>query len=301
MFVTIPVDLIDSMIVANTAPQSGDDEYPGIVHWDAMTGIYAAGQYVIYAPDQNVYRAASETLDTDIPGLSDKWVFIARNNPYRMIDGRVSSKTIADGGYNSTFALNGVAGALAGFGISGVNSIHITVTGSDYDRTIQMQDNSEVTDEWLYFMAPIRYRTSFAIYDLPAEVDPQVNIDFITTTTAYVGEILFGNRRELGVAIDGSGFDNDDLSYVTYDDFGDVDETVLRPNIDILNYDVRVNSNRIGYLRNTLASIGKTKKCIWAGSADPFDDLLGYGFYQNFSTIIYSDTSDVSIKVRTVA
>ena len=199
-----------------------------------------------------------------------------------------------------------IVGALAGFAINGVTVVNITVSSVidpsiDYDRDIQMQDNTEVTDEWLYFFAPISYRTSFIVYDLPPALDAVITIDFQSTSTASVGEIVIGNRRTLGTAIDGSGFDNADLSVVNYDAYGDVSGKTIRPNIDLVNYNVKVDSNRIGFLRNTLESIGKTTECVWAGSIEPFDDLLAYGFYESFSNIIYSAVSDCSIKVRTLA
>lgn len=298
MYVTPSITVTDAMVTATTAPDSGTDEYPGIVTWTATS--FSLNDYVLHTPTQAVYQANDATIAGDVPGASTKWTSIAKNNPLRMFDDFIASQTVADGGYSTTITASGIVGAVAGFNISGVSTIDITVADTPYTKTIQMLDNSEVTNEWWYFFAPIVYRTSFAIYDLPGESDPEITMVFNTTATARVGEILIGNRKGLGTAIDGSGFDNDDLSYVTYDDFGNVDATIVRPNRNLLNYNVKISSNRIGYLRTTLENIGKTKKCVWAGSTDTFDDMLGYGFYESFSCIIYSGTSDVSIKVRTV-
>lgn len=298
MFVVPGVEVTDAMVTATTAPDSGDDEYPGIVAWTAVS--FSLGAYVLHAATDSVYRANAAVISTDVPGASAKWTFIARNNPLRMFDGIVESQTIADDGFTTTITATGIIGSLAGFNISGVSAINITVDDTPYDNTIQMIDNSGVINEWWYFFAPIVYRTSFAVYDLPGQIDPVINLEFQTTAIARVGEIVVGNRYELGTAIDGSGFENDDLSYIPYDEFGNPGQPVIRPNRNVLNYNVKVNSNRIGYLRTTLENIGKTRKCAWAGSNDPFDDLLGYGFYETFSSIIYSGTSDVSIKVRTV-
>ena len=301
MYVTIPITLTDAMITATTAPDSGTGEYPGIVIWTATS--FGSGDYVLHTPTNSVYRASSAATSGDVPGVAVLWVFQAKNNPYRLIDGTQSSATSAPGGFNMSIEHGTVAGALAGFNISGVASIVVSVNsdGEGYSRTIYMNDNSEVINEWWYFFAPITYRSSFVIYDLPPSIAPTIDIEFVTTATASVGEIVIGNRRTLGAAIDGSGFDNDDLSYVAYDEFGNVTDTVIRPNIDAISYDVKLDSNKVRYLRNTLKSIGKTTKCVWAGSIEPFDDLLSYGFYENFSVIIYSNTSDCSIKVRTVA
>jgi hypothetical protein len=298
MYVIPAITVTDAMVTASTAPDSGIDEYPGIVTWTATS--FSLADYVLHTPTQSVYRANDAVISTDVPGVSDKWSFVAKNNPLRMFDGKVSSQTIAEDGLIATLEPGGIVGSIAGFNISGIETINITVDGTPYDRTIQMIDNSGVTNEWWYFFAPIAYRTSFAIYDLPGEVDPIINIDFQTTAIAKVGEIVIGNRRNIGTAIDGSGFENDDLSYIPYDEFGNPGEPVIRSNRNILNYNVKIDSSQIGFLRATLESIGKTKKCVWAGSTDPFDDLLGFGFYETFSSIIYSGTSDVSIKVRTV-
>lgn len=307
MYVTPAVTITDAMVTSTTAPDSIDTDtdpntgailYPGLVVWTATS--FAEYAYVLHTPTQSIWQANAATVGGDVPGASTKWTFIAKNNPLRMFDGKIASQTVADDGFSTTVTASGIVGSLAGFNISGVSVINITVDGTTYDRDIQMLDNSGVTNEWWYFFAPIVYRTSFAVYDLPGTNNPEITMDFQTTGTARVGEIIIGNRKQLGVAIDGSGFDNDDLSYVTYDDFGNVDETIVRPNRNILNYNVKTPSDRINYLRTTLENIGKTRKCAWAGSTDVFDDMLGYGFYETFSCIIYSDTSDVSIKVRTV-
>jgi len=304
MYVTIPRPITDAMITDTNAPDSSTSDYPGIVTWTATS--FALEDYVIYTPDNSVYRANAAVISTDVPGVSAKWTYIDKNNPYRLVNGIISSPTVAEDGFFTEVTVGGIVGTAAAFAVTGVSVVNITVDsvaegGEVYNRDIQMQDNTEVTDEWLYFMAPISYRSSFVVYDLPPALDAVVTFDFQSTSTASVGELVLGNRRTLGTAIDGSGFDNADLSRVNYDAFGNISGKELRPNINLVNYNVKVDSNRIGFLRNTLESIGKTKECVWSGSTDSFDDLLSYGFYESFSNIIYSGTSDVSIKVKTIA
>lgn len=304
MYVTIPVTISDAMITDTDAPDSSVTDYPGIVTWTATS--FSLEDYVIYTPDNSIYRANAAVISTDVPGTSAKWTYIDKNNPYRLINGVISSPTVADDGFFVEVSVSTIVAVAAGFAISGVAVVNIKVDsvtdgGNIYDEDIQMQDNTEVTDEWLYFFAPISYRSSFVVYDLPPALDAVITVDFQTTSTASVGELVIGNRRTLGTAIDGSGFDNADLSRVDYDAFGNISGKTTRPNIDLVSYNVKVDSSRIGYLRNTLKSIGKTKECIWAGSSDPFDDLLCYGFYESFSNIVYSGTSDCSIKVKTIA
>ena len=307
MYVTIPKPITDAMITGTNAPDSSTTDYPGITTWAA--GSYTVGAYVIYPPENAIYRCAVNTSTVPPTGAAEdpqKWVYVDKNNPYRLTDGIISSPTVSEDGFYIDITPSGVTGALAAFEVSGVNVVNITVDsvlsgGEIYNRDIQMQDNTEVTDEWLYFFAPITYRSSFVVYDLPPASDAIITVDFQSTSTASVGELVIGNRRTLGTAIDGSGFDNADLSRVNYNDFGEITGKTIRPNINLINYNVKVDSSRIGYLRNILETIGKTTECVWAGSADSFDDLLAYGFYESFSNIIYSETSDCTIKVRTIA
>ncbi len=292
MIVVIPKTITDGMVVSTTAPNSPYDE------WTAMS--YPESTTVLYMADNSIYTSAAAVISTDVPGDSEKWVFQGKNNPYRLFDGKVNSPTVAEDGFTTTVEITGtIVDSLAGFGIFGVTQINLSVDSEGYYREIFMQDNSGVLDWWTYYFSPIIYKTSFIVYDLPATLVAEIEMEFVSTSTASVGEIKIGPRRTIGTAIDGSGFDNDDLSRVDYDDFGNVTGKTIRPNIDVINYDVKVDSDKIQYLRNTLREIGKTTECVWSGSANENDDLLAYGFYTGFSSIIYSGTSDVSITVRT--
>lgn len=303
MIVVIPKPITDSMISSNTAPASSDTDYPGLTTWAA--GTYADGDYVFYSPNNSIYQSNADSNTTVPPtGAAEvppKWTFIAKDNKYRLFDGIISNPTIAEDG----FSLNVTPGAvildsLAGFNIEGVNAVVITESDTGYSRTIEMQDNSAVIDWWTYYFSPIEYKTSFVIYDLPATLDAVIGIDFQTTSTASVGEIVIGNRYTLGTAVHGSGFQNADLSRVDYDDFGNVTGKIIRPNIDIIDFDVRVETDDIGRLRRIIKKIGKTTECVWSGSTSEMDNLLCYGFYEEFSVLInYPTVSDCSIKVRT--
>lgn len=301
MIVAIPRVITDAMITGTDAPDSSSADYSGLVEWTATS--YSVDQYVLHTATQSIYRANAAVISTDVPGASSKWTFIAKNNPYRLIDGKINSPTVADDGFYTEFTISGnIVDSLAGFGISGVDSITISVSGTSYSRTIQMQDNSGIVDWWTYYFSPIISKDKFVVYDLPAELNAVITAEFNSTTTSIVGEIVIGTRRSIGTAIHGSGFSNADLSRVEYDEFGNVTGKIIRPNIDTIDYDVKLDTNSIGYARNTLKSIGKTTECVWAGSNSEDDDLLCYGFYEDFSVVIsYPTVSDCSIKVRTLA
>jgi len=302
MIVVIPKIITDAMITDTDAPDSSSADYAGLVTWTATS--YSEGQYVLHTPTQSIYRAASNASHTDVPGVAtDVWIFQAKNNPYRLIDGKINSPTVADGDFFTEFTISGnIVDSLAGFGITGVESITLSVAGTAYNRTIQMQDNTAIIDWWTYYFSPIISKDKFVVYDLPAKLDAVITAEFNSTTTASVGEIVIGNRRTLGTAIHGSGFSNADLSRVEYDEFGNVTGKIIRPNIDTVDYDVKLETSSIGYARNTLKSIGKTTECVWAGSNAEDDDLLCYGFYEDFSVVIsYPTVSDCTIKVRTLA
>ncbi len=306
MIVVIPKTITDGMVTSD-APDSSSADYPGLVNWTATS--YSIDQYVLHTPTQNVWRANAAVIATDVPGVSAKWTFVSRNNPLRLIDGQLINTTVAPGGF--TMSISGFAEVLSSiccFNVRGVSLVKITVAedGDDifYDE-IEMQDNSVVLDEWdYYFVPPVEYR-SFAFHNLVATVDGIYTIEFVSSSTAEVGEFIVGNLQTIGTAIMGSGFDNADLSRVEYDEnFGNVIGTIKRPNRNVFNYDVRIDSqlgHSVSNTRNIVEDIGKTTLCVWAGSDDVHDDLLAFGFYDRFRVVIPdAKVSDCSITVNGV-
>ena len=101
MYVTIPKPITDAMVTDNTAPDSSSSDvdpktgeilYPGLTTWSA--GAYLEGAYVLYSPNNSIYRAAANTSDNPATGAAlavPTWVFIDKNNPYRFLNGKVSS------------------------------------------------------------------------------------------------------------------------------------------------------------------------------------------------------------------
>lgn len=306
MIVVIPKTITDGMVTSD-APDSSSAEYPGLVTWTATS--YSIDQYVLHSPTQNVWRANAAVIATDVPGVSAKWTFVSRNNPLRLIDGQLINTTVAPGGF--TMSISGFAEVLSSiccFNVRGVSLVKITVAedGDDifYDE-IEMQDNSVVLDEWdYYFVPPVEYR-SFAFHNLVATVDGVYTVEFVSSSTAEVGEFMVGNLQNIGTAIMGSGFDNADLSRVEYDeDFGSIIGTIKRPNRNVFNYDVKIDSqlgHSVSNTRNIVEDIGKTTLCVWAGSDDVHDDLLAFGFYDRFRVVIPdAKVSDCSITVNGV-
>lgn len=306
MIVVIPKTITDSM-VSSTAPDSSSTEYPGLVTWTASS--YSVDQYVLHTATQGVYRANASVISTDVPGTSAKWTFIAKNNPLRLIDGKLVDATVSPGGF--TMTITGFAEVLSSiccFNVRGVEKVVITVTEGAteiFSDEIEMQDNSMVLDEWDYFfLPPVEYRT-FAFHDLPATVTGVYTIEFQSSSIASVGEMVVGNLQTIGTAIMGCGFDNADLSRVQYDeDFGNITGIIKRPNRNVFNYDIKINSlegHSVENTRNIVEDIGKSTICVWAATDEIHDKLLALGFYDRFRVVIPDVlVSDCSITVNGV-
>jgi hypothetical protein len=306
MIVGVPEIITDAMITSD-APSYTSANFPGMVDWTATD--FSEDQYVLYDGDNSVYRANAAVIATDVPGDSEKWTFIAKNNPYRLIDGVLGSATQADGGF--TMSIDGftkVLSSVACFNVRGVEKVILRVTedGDDiFEDEVEMQDNSMVMDEWDYFFLLPREFRSFAFHDLPATVTGVYHLEFQSSSTAVVGELIMTNIQTVGTAIMGCGFDNADLSRVQYDeDFGAIKGIIRRPNRNIFSYDVRIDSlsgHSVENSRNILEDIGKSTLCFWAATTDIHDKLLAYGFYDRFSVVIPSvPVSDCSITVNGV-
>ena len=160
-----------------------------------------------------------------------------------------------------------------------------------------------VMDEWDYFfLEPVEYRT-FAYHQLPATVTGVYTIEFQSSSTAVVGELILGNAQTIGTAIMGSGFDNADLSRVQYDeDFGNITGIIKRPNRNVFNYDIKIDTqsgHSVENTRNIVEDIGKSTICVWAATDDIHDKLLALGFYDRYRVVIPDITvPDCSITVN---
>lgn len=306
MLVVIPKAIADGMVTSD-APDSSSSDYPGLVMWTATS--YSVDQYVLHTSTQAVYRANASVISTDVPGVSDKWTYIAKNNPLRLIDGKLVDVTVAPGGF--TMSIDGfteVLSSICCFNVRGVEKVIITVTEGAteiFTDEIEMQNNDIVLDEWdYYFLPPVEYR-NFGYHNLPATVTGVYTIEFQSSSTAYVGELIIGNAQTIGTAIMGSGFDNADLSRVQYDeDFGNIVGIIKRPNRNVFNYDIKIDSlmgHSVENTRNIVEDIGKSTLCAWAATDDIHDKLLALGFYDRFRVVIPDvAVSDCSITVNGV-
>lgn len=306
MLVVIPKVITDDMVTSD-APDSSSADYPGLVTWSAIS--FSTDDYVLHTDTQAVYRANDATIGSDVPGASDKWTFIAKNNPLRLIDGQLVNVTVAPGGF--TMSITGLADVLSSlccFNVRGVERVVLTVTEDAveiFTDEIEMQNNEIVLDEWdYYFLPPVEYR-NFGYHNLPATVTGVYTIEFQSSSTAYVGELVIGSAQTIGTAIMGSGFDNADLSRVQYDeDFGNIIGIIKRPNRNVYNYDIKIDSqmgHSVENTRNIVEDIGKSTLCAWAATDDIHDKLLAYGFYDRFRVVIPDVlVSDCSITVNGV-
>ena len=227
----------------------------------------------------------------------------------RLIDGELVNATVAPGGF--TMSITGFSDVLSSvccFNVRGVEKVIITVTEDSLEifrDEIEMQNNEIVLDEWdYYFLPPVEYR-KFAYHNLPATVTGVYTIEFQSSATAIVGELILGNAQTIGTAIVGSGFDNADLSRVRYDeDFGKIIGITKRPNRNIYDYAIKIDTmegHSIENTQNIVEDIGKSTLCVWASTNDIHDKLLAYGFYDRFRVVIPDEiASDCSITVNGV-
>lgn len=277
--------------------------------WTA--GTYTLNEQRIY--DHRVYKViVSSTTDRPDLGVAadpPTWQDLGATNRYKMFDESISTQSY--GGLSGTdfswgFALEitplTVTNALAFFNMSDVLEIRVKVTdpgeGVIYNQTFDLLDNSEVDDWYSYFFEDIQQRTDLVVDNLPAYGSATIRVAFTGTpgTGAYVGEMVAGKIKDLGVTNFGTSVSIQDYSIKTTNEFGDIVVT-QRAYSKRADYDVTLETAQVGYVQKLLAEL-RTVPTVFIGD-EAREETVVYGFYKSFNIVLSTPSiSDCSIEVE---
>ena len=277
--------LVKSALINESALTSstiGEPDGAEIV-WSAYTSVI--GDRRINTTTHRIYEAVIVSTQDPADGVNASpptWVDVAPTNKWAMFD--AVNNTLS----NETTSLvveidtDTYIDSIAGFLISGVDSINVTVTdpfeGEVYNTDVAMVDDSGVVDLYTYYYSPFVNINKFALYDLPPYVNATITVTF-TGATLSVGSLVVGNRINLGVATMGSSRQLLDYSRFEEDSFGTLTVTTGRK-AKLVNYDVTIPIDRIDYTYDTIESI-TTIPSVWSATDDVNDPRLVLGYYRN--------------------
>lgn len=302
MRVIKPIEITDSLLTSSTIaePDSGE------VTWTAGTRLL--GERFISTVTHRVYEVVADPSTTDDPvdGVNANpatWVDVGPTNKFAMFDTINSTQSSETTQLVVVIDADQITNSIAGFSISGVTAINVTmddpIDGEVYNTDIDMVDNSEVSDWYYYFFAPIARSSSFALLDLPAYPDATI------TLTVDGGDILFGNlvlgnQLVLGAANYNTSVQLLDFSRKETDQFGNVTVVPGRTS-KLVNYDVTILKNRVNYVFDVIASL-TTVPAVWIGDDGTNDPTTVFGYYRDYQNNISSPTiTDATITIEGLA
>lgn len=270
--------------------------------WSA--GTYTIGVRRIY--EHKIYEVvASSTTDRPDVGaaaISPTWIFVSATNRFRMFDISVGSGTENTGTIDVTITPASVCDSVVLFNVDG-SSAQLIVKSSGgvtvYDKIISLADYTAINGYFDYFFAPITLTgaSEVAFLEIPnySGASFQLIVD-AGAGTAICGELIIGQKTELGVTNFGTSVGIKDYSVKNIDDFGNV-TIVQRAYSKRADYDVTVETVNVSAFTRLLASV-RTIPVVYIGD-DNRGETIVLGYYRDFSIVLSGPTiSECSLSVE---
>ena len=294
MKVIAPTTITDAILVSASVPETDYAE------WSSATA-YAIGDKVMIVATHQTYEAL--TAHTNKPPASSPadWLPLGATNRWRMFDNKVGTATEAVGSVSVTLT----PGIVTGVALFSVNAAQVQVVMTDplegvvFDRTIDLQDYTDITDWYAYFFEDVRRRPSLIIEGLPSYRTAQITITASggAAETVAIGSLVVGRLRTYAeTVLAGASAGIQDFSRKERDAWGNF-QVVERAFADLVRWRFLLPNNRIDAYREQMSALRATP-AVYVGS-DQFSSTVIYGFYRDFSVAIeYPDHSECTLEIE---
>ena len=273
-----------------------------VADWSA--GTYDLGDQAV--DDNQVYKVVADPSTTDRPSVGAAaspatWALMGWSNQLRMFrDGRDSYSSRNESiGVTLNFAeIVNTLGALGLQGISATLTVVDSVEGTVYDETVSLVDIG-VDDWWEYFFAPYEFNDTAIFDNMPPYLGADINlsVDAATETDEVrAGRVIAGYEQPLGVTNYGVSVSILDYSDKQRDGFGNL-TLVPRRTVRLVDYDVKVQTNKVDFVVRALENISSTATLFIGDNS--FSSSITFGVYRDLSQGIDSPSiSDLTIQVE---
>lgn len=257
-------------------------------------GDYEVDEQLVDVTTHRKYQCAVPTVENPVDGvlkIPPTWIDIGPTNKYAMFDDEVQTATVGTSPMVITATPGIIANGLAMFNVSGASTINVTVnsaaSGEVYNKDINMNDSSNVTDAWTYYFTPIIRIDRFVLLDIPPYNDATITVTLTGAGDISAGVLAIGPQIEIGVANYNTEIQLLDFSTRERDTFGNF-KTVKRAIADLVKFDVTIPKANVSYVRNQFKLLSQVPT-VWVGGGGGVDDpTLVYGYYENFVNNISS-------------
>lgn len=305
MIIIPPVTITDANLTATNVTETDETDWLTAtayviddVRQETTPNIHTVYICVLgHTSDADNRPSVDVNLDT---GLGTYWTRQSATNTWAMFTDQISDQTEKATSIVVTITPTEVTNSIAFFNVAGTE---ITVEVDDptdgvvYDTTVNLQDSAGINNWYDYYFSPIIQKAEVALLDLPPYSGAAINITISAPAgTAKCGLVVIGYQKLLGVSNHGTSVSNIDYSKKDLDTFGR--PVIIQRNYSKrADYDVTVQTSRIGYVQRTLGNL-RTTPVVWVGDANDEATII-YGYYRDFS-ILYNNvnTSPATIEVE---
>jgi hypothetical protein len=299
MKVIQPLVVTTAMLSASNVPETDYAEW-------AVGTAYVIGNRVIKAATHRIYEClvahTGADPETNLTGVSPKWMDYAPTNRWAMFDNVVGTITRQAGTITQTL-LPGPFNSLALLGVKG-DLVTITIKGSVggavvYSKLIAM-DATPIASLFDWFFLPYEQREDIILTDIPYQyATPELTVTVTAGAgNAECGVCKFGEVTLIGGTQYGATAGITDYSIKQADDFGNY-SVVKRSFAKRATFSVQTEGSKFNHIFRTLAVLRATP-CIWIGTEElNYEPLTIYGFYKDFSIdIAYPTTNMCSLEIE---
>jgi hypothetical protein len=262
--------------------------------------LWTAGTYTLGTQrykDIWLYEVIADPSTTKEPGVAGSqtdWKLVGAINKYKMIDNRANSVSTKTTSMSISITCPSILESLALLNIQGI-SVRVkidtieTVPVNIFDRTIQLQDYSEVFDWWDYFYGTSSEKNEVLITDIPPYANVTVSIE-ISGPVCSLGEVSLGKLFDLGWTQFESSCSILDYSRKEVSDTGD---TVLVQGVFVkkIDYSIQIPRAKTSSIYKFLSQYRATP-LVWIGEVER-EELSVFGFYRDFNIILSNPAVDL--------
>ena len=245
------------------------------------TSLYASRDHISHKVYQSLVGSNLANFPpTDISATTPKWTEMCATNRWKALDGKIFNQATLGTSLIYKFGSMGVIKAAACLNLF-ANSVKFEATTGSYSNTV----TTGATD----------------IVDLAL---PGGGSDIITITIAQsvypyypkVGEIILGNKYNLGTLRPSPTVSITDYSTKTQDEYGDL-TIVPRSYSKKMSVGIQIPTASVDAVFNKLAGYRSTP-LVWVGST-AYSSLIIYGFFKDFSIVFSSNRiCDCSLEIE---
>jgi hypothetical protein len=211
----------------------------------------------------------------------------APSNCFAMFDRQVVTRTVGDAAIDDgAIKIKFNASNISGLAFLNVVATSIYVKIFDeleneilFEHTETMRDTG--VDSWFdWYYSDWVEKSSYINIDFPKLIQGTIEVHFYQIGgVAEVGEFIYGDVFNIGIALFGAGLELKDFSRVEQDEFGR-SIIVKRPSSKRATYPVKILNPRFDIVFKTLDSLRATP-ILWIASRTQFEETRVLGFFRD--------------------